>query len=111
MHHHAHPLCFRGQLGKRRLLGGARVDHERLAGLARQRDLGRERALLICARGTFAIEVKTGLADRHAAPVRRERAQLGQVGVVEAPGGVGVTADRRVHLRKGLRRGERRAAG
>ena len=93
------------------LVGRPGVDHERLAGLARELDLRRERALLVGARRGVAVEVEAGLADRHAALVRGQRAQLGQVGVVEALGRVRVAADRRVHLGKVLGRRERRAAG
>ncbi len=87
------------------------MDHERLARLARERDLRGERALLVRARRAVAVEVEAGLADRDAALVRGQRAQLGQVGVVEARRVVRVAADRRVHLREGLGRGQRRAAG
>ena len=111
MHHHADALRFGVELGERVVLGRARVDHQRLGGLARERDLRREGALLVSAGRPLAIEVEPALADRHAALVRRERAQLGQVGVVEAARGVGVASDRRVHLREVLGRGERRAAG
>ena len=110
MHHDAHAVGFGGELGERLLLGRARVDHERLAGLARERDLRGERPLLVGARRALAVEVEARLADRHAALVRREPAQLGEVGVVEAPRGVRVAADRGVHLREVLGRRERRAA-
>ena len=93
MHHDAHAVGFGGELGERLVVGRARVDHERLAGLARERDLRRERALLILARRAVAVEVETRLADRHAALVRGERAQLGEVGVVEALRRVRVAAD------------------
>ncbi len=80
--------------------------------LARELDLRRERALLVGSRrGAVAVEVESGLADRHAALVRGERAQLGEVGVVEAPRRVGMAPDRGVDLREGLGRGQRGAAG
>ena len=51
VHHHLHPLGFGLELGERRLGGGPRVDHERLARLPGERDLGGERALLVGPRG------------------------------------------------------------
>ncbi len=69
------------------------------------------RCLVARAARRLAIEVQSGLPDRHAALVRRQRAQLRQVGVVEALRGVRVAADRRVHLGEVLRRRQRRAAG
>ncbi len=87
------------------------MDHERFPGLARERDLRGERALLVGARGGVAVEVEARLADRHAALVRGERAQFREVGVVEAPRLVRVPADGRVHVRERLGRGERRTRG
>ena len=66
---------------------------------------------LVGARRAVAIEVKAGLSDRPAALVGRQRTQLGEIGVVEARRCVRMAADRRIHLGKGLGRGERRAAG
>ena len=109
MDHDAAPLGFAAELGERRVVGRARVDHERFPGLARERDLRGERALLVGARGGLAVEVQAGLADRHAALVRGERAQFGQVGVVEALRFVRMPADGRVHVRERLGRGERQA--
>ena len=54
------------------VLGGARVDDERLAGVARELDLGEEGALLVGARRAVAVVVQAGLADRAAARVLRE---------------------------------------
>src|SRR5205823_535583 len=51
-------------------------------------------------RRAVAVIVKAGLADRHAALVTCQRAQLGEVGVVEAGRLVRVPPDRRVHLRE-----------
>ena len=81
------------------------------AGLAREQDLRGERALLVGAGREVAVEVKAGLADRHAAGMGGERAQFGQVGVVEAPRFVRMHADGRIHMWKRLGRRERRARG
>ena len=51
-----------------------------------------------------AVVVEPGLADRHALLVRRQRLQLGKVGIVETGGFIRVAADRRVHLREVLGR-------
>ena len=110
VHHHAHPVGFRGELLERPLRRRARVDHERLTRLARQLDLRRERTLLVGARSAVAIEVQPCLADRNTARVRSQGAQLGQIGVVEALGRVRMPADRRVHLGEVLGRRQRRAA-
>ena len=111
VHHDLHPVGFGGQLLERlagRLPG---VDDQRLAELRGQRDLGGEGALLVAVGGVVAVEVQARLADRQAAVVGRQRPQLGEVGVVEAAGGVGVPADRGVDLGEVLGRGQRRAAG
>ncbi len=110
MHHDAYAVGFVGELLERRLLGGARVDHERLGRLARKRNLRGEGALLILAWRALAVEIEAGLADREAALVRGERAQFGQIGAVEALGRVGMAADRRIHLGKSLGGGERGTA-
>ena len=77
------PACS-SSIAQRVLVGGAGVDHERLAGRARQLDLGQEGALLVGRGRAVAVEVQAGLADRHAALVRGQRLELGEVGVVEA---------------------------
>ena len=84
------------------VVGRAAVDDQRLVRLAGERDLRRERPLLVGCRRSLAVEVKARLADRHAAIVRGERPQLCQVGVVEAGRGVGVASDRREDLREVL---------
>ncbi len=96
---------------ERRLVGAAGVDHERLGGLARERDLGAEGAPLVGLGRSFTVEVEPGLADRAALRMGRERAQLGEVGVVEAGRRVGMAADPDVDLREVLRHLQRRAAG
>ena len=58
--------CVRVQQRQRVVLGSAGVDHQRLVGLARELDLGLERALLILARRVVAVVVQAGLADRDA---------------------------------------------
>ena len=63
------------QRGDRVVLRRARVDHERLAHLAGQRDLVRERALLIGPRRVVAEVVEAGLADRAHVRVPRVLAQ------------------------------------
>ena len=95
----------------RRLGGVARVDDQRLAGLAREADLRLEGALLVGRGRALAVEVQAGLADRRAARMGGQRAQVGEVGVVEAGGVVGVAADRRADLREGLGGGQRGAVG
>ena len=95
---------------QRVVLGGARVDHERLRRFARERDLCGERALLIGRGRAVAVVVEPGLADRDAPRVRGQRLQLGEVGVVEPGRAVRVAADRGVHLREVLGGLERRAA-
>ena len=67
------------------VLGGARVDDERLAGRARELDLGVERALLVGARRVVAEVVQARLADRAAALVRGERVRVGEVGRRRSP--------------------------
>ena len=73
---HLEPLRLAGQRGDRVRLGRARVDDERLAELAREPDVGGERALLVGARRVVAVVVEAGLADRDAARVAGQRAQL-----------------------------------
>jgi hypothetical protein len=106
--HHAHALRFGLELRERLELGRPRMDHQRLARLARERDLRGEGALLVGTRRPLAVEVQAALADRHAALVRGERAQLGQVRRVESMRGVGVAPDRGIHLREVLGRRKRR---
>ncbi len=111
MHHDLHAVGFGGQLLE--CLAGrlARVDDQRLAELRGQRDLGGEGPLLVAVGRVVAVEVQAGLADRQAAIVGRQRTQLGEVGVVEAAGGVGMATDRGVDLGKVLGGGQRRPAG
>ena len=104
MHDHLHAARLAGEHAHGRVVGVARVDDQRLAGLGGQRDLRLERALLVGPWRAVAIEVEAGLADRHAARVVGQRAQLGEVGAVEAVRAVGVPADRGEHLREGLGR-------
>ena len=91
---HLEALRVAGERGDRVVLGRARVDDERLAELARELDVGGERALLVGARRVVAVVVEAGLADRAAARVARELAQLVGDRVVVAGGAVGVVADR-----------------
>ena len=93
VHHDLHAVGFGGQLLERLAGGRARVDHQRLADLAGERDLGGEGPLLVAVGGVVAVEVQAGLADRQAAVVGRQRTQLGEVGVVEAAGRVRMAAD------------------
>ena len=102
---------FIGELRERLLRGRTGVDHERFPGLARQRDLSGESALLVCARRTIAVEVQPGLPNRDAALMRGKRAQLGQIGVVEARGRVRMPAHGGIHLGERLGSGESRPAG
>ena len=108
---HADALGPLGQHPKRVVVGGPGVDHERLTGITRELDLGVEGALLIAARGVVAVIVEARLPDRDALLVRRERMQLGQVGVVEAGRLVRVAPDGRVHLRERVGGRERGATG
>jgi hypothetical protein len=87
------------------------VDRQRLCRLARERDLRGERALLIGARRALTVEVEPGLADRHAALVRRERSQFREVDVIEALRRVRMPADGRVNLGERLGRSQRRTGG
>jgi hypothetical protein len=93
------------------LLGGARVDDERLGELAGDLDLRAEGPLLVGARRVVAVVVQPGLADRAAAGMRRELAQVLGDGVVIPGGEVGVAADGGEHLVVGVGGGERAAAG
>ncbi len=95
---------------ERVLVGVSCMDDEGRARGACEGDLCPERALLVVPGGVLAVVVEPRLADRDAARVRRQRLQLGQVGVVEAARLVGVTADRRIHLGERLGRRERGAA-
>ena len=99
------------QGGERVVLGGAGVDDQRLARRLRQLDLRVERTLLVGARRVVAEVVQAGLADGRAARVGGQRLQVGEVGVVEALGVVGVTPDGGVDLREVLGRLQRRAVG
>ena len=76
MQDHLEALRVAGERGDRVVVGGAGVDDERLAELAREADVGGERALLVGARRVVAVVVQAGLADRGAARVARELAQL-----------------------------------
>ena len=106
---HLEPGGVLGERGDRVVLGRAGVDHQRLAELARQLDLRAERALLVGARRVVAVVVEAGLADRQAARVGGELAQLVCDRVRVAGGVVGVVADRGVHLVVLLGGRERRA--
>ena len=110
MHDDLDALRARGERGDGVVVGGARVDDERLAGLARELDLGEERALLVGARRAVAVVVEAGLPDRAAARVLRELGELGRRRVVEALGAVGVAAEGGVDLLEALGGGERGAA-
>ena len=111
MQHDRHSLRFGCELVERVLLGCARVDHERLAAIAGERDLRGECACLIGARRAVAVVVEARLADRHATLVFGQRAQLREIGGVEASGRVRMTSDRGIYLREVLCRCQRRAAG
>ena len=112
MHDNAHPVAFRGELVECVLVSRSGVDDQRLGRFASERDVRGERTLLIGTGGrAIAVEVKAGLTDGDTALVRCQSAQLGQVGVVEALGGVGVAANGGVHLREVLSGCKRSAAG
>ena len=87
------------------------MDDQRLAQPVSQLDLRLEGALLIGGGCVVAVVVKAGLPDRHAAGVGSERLEVGQLGVIEARGLVGVAADRRVDLGKGVGGRQRLAVG
>ena len=110
MQDHAQTLGALAQDRERVLIGGASVDHQRLAGLASELDLGVKGSLLVGAGGVVPVVVKPGLPDRDALLVRGQRVQLGEIGVVEAGRPVRVPADRGVDLGKVLGRRERGAA-
>ena len=86
------------------------MDHERLAELVRDLDVGAEGALLVGAGRVVAVVVEPGLADREAARVGGQLAQLGGDRVVVAGRVVGVVADRGVDLVVLLGRRQRGAA-
>ena len=100
------------QDGDRVVLGGARVDHERLARRARELDLRVEGALLVGARRAVAEEVQAGLADRGAAGVGGELLELGQARRRRSPSrGSGGGRSRRAPAVEPLGGLERLAAG
>ncbi len=104
--HHLQPLGVVLEHGQRLVVGGAGVDDQRLAGAACQPDLGQEGPALILRRCALSVVVKPRLADRHAARMGGQRLELGQVGVVEAGGRVGMPADGGVDLREVLGRSQ-----
>ena len=103
MEDHLHPARLLAEHRECVVLGRARVDHQRLTGLARELDVGGKRPLLIGPGRAIAVIVKPGLPDRHAALVACQRAQLGEVGVVESGRLVRVPPDRGVDLREVIR--------
>ena len=86
------------QRGEGVVVGVARVDHDRLAELGRDLELGFEEAALVVVRRVLAEVVEAGLADRDGARVREQVAQLvepvrvGLVGVVRVDAESGVDA-------------------
>ena len=59
------------------VVGLARMDHQRQAGLARRRDMGAEALLLRVARAVVVVIVEPGLADRHDLRMPRLRDEIG----------------------------------
>ena len=60
------------------VVGLARMDDQRQAGLARRRDVGAEALLLRVARAVVVVIVEPGLADRHHLRMPRARDQIGR---------------------------------
>ena len=110
MQDHVEALRVARERGDRVVVGRARVDDERLAELAREADVRGERALLVGARRVVAVVVEAGLADRGAARVAGELAQLVRDRVGVARRVVGVVADGEPHLGVRLGGGLRAAA-
>ena len=73
---------------ERVVVGGARVDHDRLAELARERELRLEQPLLRVVRRVVAEVVEAGLADGDRLRVGEQRAELVEVARV-APASCG----------------------
>src|ERR1700729_2807732 len=102
MNYDTQPLSLFSQLCEGVLVGVSCVDCEGRTVSSSQLYLRGESTLLVLPRCVFPVIVEPRLADRDAARVRGQPPQLGQVGVVEAARFVGMAADGRVHLGKGL---------
>src|SRR6185437_12651924 len=119
VHDAAHLLrAFLAQDGDGVLRGGAGVDHERLAALARGADVGAEALALPLEVALHAVVVEPGLADRDHLRVLRHADQLPDVGLPAIaalvgmhPGGAPDVRQRARHLEHGRKRLERGADG
>ena len=84
------------------VVGLARMDDQRQAGLARGRDMGAEALLLRVARAVVVVIVEPGFADRHHLGMARARDQVGGRDVELLVGVVRMGADRAADLGKPL---------
>ena len=84
------------------VIGLARMDHQRQAGLARRRDMGAKALFLRVARAVVVVIVEPGLADRHHFRMPRDAGELIAADVELFMGVVRMRADRAKNIGKAL---------
>ncbi len=84
------------------VVGLARMDDERQAGLARRRDMRAKAALLRLARRVVVVVIEAGFAERHDFRVPRQRDEIGRRHVELFMGVMRMRADRAKHVGKAL---------